>query len=62
MASPLSTPSLPIPEALPAQPQAEAQPIDSATLFRGRVEILILHNGREYRLRNTRQGKLILTA
>ena len=30
-------------------------------LFRGRQEVLIAHNGETYRLRITRNGKLILT-
>jgi len=34
---------------------------DSQELFRGRQEILIEHSGDAYRLRITRQGKLILT-
>ena len=39
-----------------------AKPIPSEALFAGRREIVILHNGREYRLRLTQTGKLILTA
>lgn len=35
--------------------------IDSATLFADRNELVILHNGTPYRLRITRQDKLILT-
>jgi hemin uptake protein HemP len=31
-------------------------------LFAGSREIALLHNGREYRLRITQQGKLLLTA
>lgn len=34
---------------------------DSRDLFRGRQEILIEHAGHAYRLRITRQDKLILT-
>jgi hemin uptake protein HemP len=30
-------------------------------LFRGRQEVLVCHNGENYRLRITRNGKLILT-
>ena len=49
-----------------AQPdQSELRPdgeISSATLFcRGRTEVLIEHRGEQYRLRQTRSGKLILT-
>lgn len=36
--------------------------ISSAALFGERREIVILHNGREYRLRLTQNDKLILTA
>jgi hemin uptake protein HemP len=35
--------------------------IDAARLFDGRDEIRLLHRGQEYRLRVTKQGKLILT-
>ena len=36
--------------------------IRSEELLRGGVELLIEHQGREYRLRVTQNGKLILTA
>ena len=45
-------------------PPAVSQPpttLDSAQLFNGRDEVRLLHRGQEYRLRVTRQGKLILT-
>ncbi|MGH8655853.1 MAG: hemin uptake protein HemP [Gammaproteobacteria bacterium] len=35
--------------------------LKSQELFRGREEIIIEHGGCEYRLRKTRQDKLILT-
>ena len=35
--------------------------LDSATLLGSRGEIVIAHQGETYRLRRTRQGKLILT-
>ena len=35
---------------------------DSAALFADSDEVVIRHAGREYRLRRTRLGKLILTA
>ena len=44
---------------------AKAQPptrISSESLLGPRGELLIVHNGREYRLRLTQNGKLILTA
>ena len=34
--------------------------IDSQSLFKGATEIVIDHGGAKYRLRITRQGKLIL--
>jgi len=36
--------------------------VSSEALLGPRGELLILHNGREYRLRLTQNGKLILTA
>jgi hemin uptake protein HemP len=39
-----------------------SQAIDSEALFQGGNEVVIRHNGRAYRLRQTRLGKLILTA
>ncbi|HEX5092605.1 MAG TPA: hemin uptake protein HemP [Burkholderiales bacterium] len=36
--------------------------IPSEALLGARGELVILHNGREYRLRLTQNGKLILTA
>jgi len=35
--------------------------LDSAALLQNRAEVLIEHRGETYRLRQTRQGKLILT-
>jgi len=35
--------------------------VDSAALFDGENELIIVHNGSPYRLRITRQDKLILT-
>jgi hemin uptake protein HemP len=35
--------------------------VKSATLFDGAPELRIDHHGQEYRLRQTRNGKLILT-
>ena len=47
-----------------APPTDEARParIESARLLGGARELVILHAGREYRLRVTQNGKLILTA
>jgi hemin uptake protein HemP len=36
--------------------------VDSQKLLGPRGELVIVHNGREYRLRRTQNGKLILTA
>lgn len=45
-----------------AAPAGQGTPIFStAELFGGRDEIVVLHNGAPYRLRITRQDKLILT-
>ena len=56
---PLEPPSKP--DAPPAAP-TPVPPIDSESLLRGCSEVVIRHNGRVYRLRRTRLGKLILTA
>lgn len=51
----------------PTTPSAEASlpdkkpRIDSSHLFQGRNEIIIVHQNKEYNLRITRNGKLILT-
>ena len=39
-----------------------ARRVSSETLLGTHRELVILHNGREYRLRLTQNGKLILTA
>ena len=46
----------------PEQPGLHPQRISSEALLAGRRELVIVHNGREYRLRLTQNGKLILTA
>ena len=46
--------------ALPAAPAACPQ-LDSDMLLRGTREVLIRHGGEVYRLRHTRNDKLILT-
>lgn len=35
--------------------------IDVRELFQGRDEVRLIHEGKEYRLRITKQGKLLLT-
>lgn len=47
--------------AAPAMGAALPQIIDSAALFSAGREVQIRHNGGVYTLRQTRQGKLILT-
>ena len=44
------------------QPRPCAQKVQSEALLGEAKELLIVHNGREYRLRLTQNGKLILTA
>jgi hemin uptake protein HemP len=51
----VATPAKPLPADLP-------QRVTSEVLLGPRRELVIVHNGREYRLRLTRNGKLILTA
>ena len=48
----------------PARPAPEPHPqrVSSDELLGPKRELLIVHNGREYRLRMTQNGKLILTA
>lgn len=46
----------------PARPDsAPPQTLTSAELMQGRREIVIVHQGENYRLQQTRNGKLILT-
>ena len=51
------------PARVPARPSAAdtAGAIDSAALLGGSREVLIHHGGETYRLRHTRNDKLILT-
>ena len=55
------TPPLPPPAQTP-ESEDGLQVIESTDLFGARGEVVIRHNGRDYRLRRTRLGKLILTA
>lgn len=61
-----SRPAPPVPPATSAQEPREAAAtgarFTTGDLFNGAREIVIEHNGREYRLRITQQGKLLLTA
>lgn len=45
----------------PGFKQSTIQKLTSAKLFAGAKELVIAHAGQEYRLRETSQGKLILT-
>lgn len=45
-----------------SQPAAPKRIVSSELLLGGRRELVIVHNGREYRLQLTQNGKLILTA
>ena len=46
----------------PSPPQQRPQRTTSGALLGDRRELIIEHQGRDYRLRVTQQGKLILTA
>lgn len=46
----------------PTRAQPAPRSFESADLFAGTDEVLIQHRGREYRLRITQNGKLILNA
>ena len=49
------------PRPVPTVPSSPPR-VRSDELLRGRSELVIEHQGREYRLRITQNGKLILTA
>lgn len=49
-------------EAIPQRTSEPPARVSSESLLGPRGELLIVHNGREYRLRLTQNGKLILTA
>ncbi|MCM2308253.1 MAG: hemin uptake protein HemP [Sulfuritalea sp.] len=46
---------------LPRSSAEARRPLDSAVLLGAKGEVEIAHQGETYRLRRTRQGKLILT-
>ena len=46
----------------PAPLSGEPNRVSSEALLGAKKELVIVHNGREYRLRLTQNGKLILTA
>jgi len=50
------------PDSVSTGPQPSPQRVPSDALLGAAKELLIVHNGREYRLRVTQNGKLILTA
>ena len=45
----------------PGERSLPSEAIPTEFLFRGKQEILIVHNAEHYRLRITKNGKLILT-
>jgi hemin uptake protein HemP len=47
---------------LPTQSSAALKRVSSESLLGQAKQLVIVHNGREYRLRLTQNGKLILTA
>lgn len=49
------------PATVPQRPSVPTK-VPSESLLGARKEVVITHNGREYRLRVTQNGKLILTA
>ena len=55
------TPSATPKPILPGSTTQLPRPVDSASLLGSCCEIEITHQGETYRLRRTRQGKLILT-
>jgi hemin uptake protein HemP len=63
-----TSPQGPMQKATPPMPPASVDAgainvrLKTEDLFAGSREIALLHNGREYRLRITQQGKLLLTA
>jgi len=59
---PLPPPVAPSAVKAPADPASRPGRVDSAALLGNARELVIEHAGREYRLRVTQNGKLILTA
>ena len=45
----------------PGQGEVDIGRVSAASLFDGRTEVIVEHNGQDYRLRITSKGKLILT-
>jgi hemin uptake protein HemP len=54
--------AVPAPATAAATSDEVPERISLASLLGGRRELVIVHNGREYHLRLTQNGKLILTA
>jgi hemin uptake protein HemP len=57
-----SKPSLLLKNASPGSPSVAPRRLQSEALLGGSGELVIEHKGRDYRLRLTQNGKLILTA
>ena len=45
----------------PAAADQQTPSVDTSTLLGGRQEVILMHKGVSYRLRQTQSGKLILT-
>ena len=56
-----ASPPAPPKDVAPAPASLDEPVLASETLFAGRREVVIRHDGHDYRLRITRQNKLILT-
>jgi hemin uptake protein HemP len=45
----------------PSKPKGLSRRIDSKSLFEGNKEVIIIHGEEEYQLRQTKNGRLLLT-
>lgn len=59
--SSFESPADALPEVASPSPAGHAGAVDSSRLLHGQRELLIRHGGEVYRLRHTRNDKLILT-
>ena len=59
--TPHALPSADLPASTAVPPAGAAAAVDSARLLHGQREVLIRHGNEVYRLRHTRNDKLILT-
>lgn len=58
----MDEPTQHLPRRAPRDPAEAPARLSSEVLFGAQREVLIVHNGREYRLRLTQNDKMILTA